>query len=102
MFHETLAVATSAHVALTHLAAVAAFQPVLGDEITNGFQFVKTDGLIIGPILLAGSGVGALLLRVMHYNHAGDYIRNILIAAPIAGTLLTGGSLWLNLFGKVG
>ena len=34
-------------------------------------------------------------------NHAGDYIRNLLIAAPIAGTLLTGGSLWLNMFGKV-
>jgi len=102
MIHETVMAITSAHVALTHLAAVAAFQPVLGDEITNGFQFVKTDGLVIGPILLAGSGVGALLLRVMHYNHAGDYIRNILIAVPIAGTLLTGGSLWLNLFGKVG
>jgi len=102
MIHETVMAITSAHVALTHLATVAAFQPVLGDEITNGFQFVKTDGLVIGPILLAGSGVGALLLRVMHYNHAGDYIRNILIAAPIAGTLLTGGSLWLNLFGKVG
>jgi len=40
-------------------------------------------------------------MRVMHYNHAGDYIRNLLIAAPIAGTLLTGGSLWLNMFGKV-
>lgn len=115
MIHETVAALTSAHIALTHPAAIVAahsqlqslhdalsFQPVLGDEITNGFQFVKTDGLIIGPILLAGSGVGALLLRVLHYNHAGDYIRNILIAAPIAGTLLTGGSLWLNLFGKVG
>ncbi len=30
MLHETLAVATSAHFALTHPAVIAAFQPVLG------------------------------------------------------------------------
>lgn len=102
MIHETVMAVTNAHIVLSQAAPVAAFQPVFADNITDGFAFVKDDGKIIGPILLAGSGAGALLLRVMHYNHAGDYIRNILIAAPIAGTLLTGGSLWLNLFGKVG
>ncbi len=30
MLHETLALATSAHIALTHPAAIAAFTPVLG------------------------------------------------------------------------
>jgi len=101
MIHETVIAVTHAHVALSHAVSAVAIQPVLGDEITNGFDFIKTDGKVIGPILLAGSGAGALLMRVMHYNHAGDYIRNLLIAAPIAGTLLTGGSLWLNMFGKV-
>lgn len=86
--------------AVGHLLAVH-LHLVFGDSITNGFQFVQDDGKIIGPILLAGSGAGALLLRVLHYQHAGDYIRNILIAAPIAGALLTGGSIFLNMFGKV-
>jgi len=101
MLHETVMAVTNAHGSLLHPVALVTFQPVLGDDITNGFQFVKDDGKVIGPILLAGSGIGALLLRVLHYQHAGDYIRNILIAAPIAGTLLTGGALWLNLFGSV-